>query len=287
MYKLFIFGRGENQWGRVDITTMSEMNLPSMMRKARHALSVQDYGEAAILYTALMGHEDMADNLDIRVRHALCVEKTGHTKQAMKLYQGIVEYYREAHEIGAAANVEQMIASLEAEMKEKQAVLKAKEEAERITLEKKRIKLAEEKAQLEVAKAKAEAEKAQLEVEKARAEAAKTKAAKLEIERLRIERAKEEALVEKRREEKARQERIRREKAKAEEARAERAKARKAKDSLPSEDDDYTATVKMGAFKLSDMDEEDISVFDLSDTKEAQQEKLNFDDTDPHNPRWL
>jgi len=263
---------------------MSEMNLPVMMRKARHALSVQDYEEAAILYTTLMAHEDMADNLDIRVRHALCVEKTGHTKQAMKLYQGIMEYYREANEIGAAASVEQMIASLEAEMKEKQAALKAKEE-KRIILEKKRIKLAEEKAKAE--KKKAQAEKYQLEVEKSRAEAAKTKAAKLEIERLRAEKAKEEALVEKIRAEKARQERIRREKAKAEEARAERAKARKAKESLPSEDDDYTATVKMGAFKLSDMDEEDVNVFDLSDTKEAQQEKSNFDDTDAQNPRWL
>lgn len=151
------------------------MNLPLVLRQARKAVAKQDYGEAAVLYTSMMSHEDMADNFDIKVRHAFCVEKTGHINQAIKLYEGIVKLYREAGEERAAEDVERIIDGLVDKVNEKEARKKA---------EARDAAAAKAKAEREAAK-KAEAER--IAVETAAAE--KARIAKEEIDKLRLEKA--------------------------------------------------------------------------------------------------
>ncbi|MDQ6954664.1 MAG: hypothetical protein Q9M20_04400 [Mariprofundaceae bacterium] len=289
---------------------MNDVNLPLMMRQARSAIFAHNYEEAAILYATLIAHEEMADNFDIKVRHAFCIEKTGHTKQAIKLYQGIAGLYKEAGEPGAAASVEQTIAMLVDDIEKKYAAAKAEEE--RVKAEKSRAKEAAKKAKLAEAKARAKeaakkarlqaeeasakeaAEKARLQAEEARAkEEAKARLAaesflkaQAEIEKLRAEKAKEEARLEKNIEEEIWAEKLRAKKAQAEKARAERALAKKVKQ-VGLTESQFTATVKMETLALSDVDEDELKVFDLSETGVDEKEKSRFDITTANHPPWV
>ncbi|MDQ6979823.1 MAG: hypothetical protein Q9M09_06530, partial [Mariprofundaceae bacterium] len=150
------------------------MSVPVALRKARKAVSAGEYEEAALVYTVLMARDDIGDLFDIRIRHAYCVEKTGHANQAVALYKGIGKLYREAGETGAAESIDKTVESLEKRIRDEQA--EARAEVERVKAEAEKIKAQK------IREAKAEAERIQAEAERIKAE--KVRKAKAEIERL-------------------------------------------------------------------------------------------------------
>lgn len=248
------------------------MSIPLMRRKARKAVSAGDYEAAALLYTQLMGHEDMAGDIDIKARHAFCIEKAGHANQAIKLYREISAYYEGVGETSARESIDKMVALLENEVKEKRA------KTQYIKAEQDKARIAEEKAKLEaIAK------------EKARIELEKWKAIQDEIDQIRARKAEEERVYlekmqqKQRQEEKARKESLRRAKLVAERARQERYKG---KNSEVTEHE-LISLPELEGVEWIDMDDEGIFVLDLSDTEEAKQEKENFEDMKKNNPTWI
>lgn len=251
---------------------MTDMDIPLMRRKARKAVSAGDYEAAALLYTQLMGHEDMAGDIDIKARHAFCVEKAGHSNQAIKLYREISAYYEGVGETGARESIDKMVALLENEVKEKRA------KTQYIKAEQDKARIAEEKAKLEA-----------IEKEKARIEREKCKALQDEIDQIRARKAEEERIhldkiqQEKRLEEKVRQESLRKAKLVAERARQERYKG---KNSQVTEHE-LILPPELEGVEWIDMDDEDIFILDLSDTEEAKKEKEHFEDMKKNNPTWI
>ncbi len=88
------------------------MSLPSLLRQARSAVSDKKYNEAEALYAAIMQYDEMKDNLDIKMRHAFCAEKSGNIEVALNYYQQIVVTYHEQGELAAAEILEKNIAAL-------------------------------------------------------------------------------------------------------------------------------------------------------------------------------
>lgn len=259
-------------WFGNSVGDMNEMAIPLMRRKARKAISAGDYETAALLYTQLMGYEDMADDIDIKARHAFCVEKVGHTNQAIKLYREISAYYEGVGETSARESIDKMVALLENEVKEKRA------KTQYIKAEQDKVRIAEKKAKLE-ALAK---EKARIEREKCKAiqdEIDKIRARKAEEERIHLDKIQQEQLLE----EKARKESLRKAKIVAERARQERYKG---KNSQVTEHE-LTLPPELEGVEWIDMDDEGIFVLDLSDTEVAKQEKENFEDMKKNNPTWI
>jgi len=252
------------------------VNFPLMSRKARKAISAGHYEEAALLYTELMSHEEMADNIDIKIRHAFCVEKAGYSNQAIKLYREISAYYQKTGEVSARESIKRMLEQLENEEKEKLV------KVEHRKAEQDKIRIAEEKAKLEaIAK------------EKARIEKEKRKAIQGEIDQIRARKAEEESIrrdklqQERLLEEKARKESLRKAKLVAERTRQERHKVKKDKNSQATEYE-FLSAVDLDGFDWTDMEEDDgIIVLDLSDTEEAQKEKAYFENMKKNNPTWI
>lgn len=234
---------------------METMSIPVIMRKARKAVSAGDYEEAALLYTTLMARNEIIDRFDIQIRHAYCIEKTGHIKQAIALYKGIVKQYREAGEVGAAASVEKTIQDLENKVREECAKVRA--EAERIKAEK------AQKARGEIERLRLEKERdMQLHLEKARSE--KVRLQKEQAEGVRLEEESRE--VDRRariiQEEKAFQEQLKKKKEAALKARAERLKSKK-DDASPSQNIDDILEIEL--FDESGSDGDDAYEIDFSD----------------------
>lgn len=249
---------------------METMTVPVLLREVRKAITAQNYAQAALLYTELMARKEMTDNFDIQVRHAYCVEKTGHINQAIALYKGVVTHYRAADETGAAESVEKTIAELEKKVAEERAAAKA--EAERIKAEK-------------VSKAQAEIERLRLEKEREE----KLRLEREKAEKIRLEKAREkELLLEKARreqearekilrEEQARNDEIRKKKEEAEKARAERFKSKKSKPAATTSN--LLDTVQIEAIDLSDGvsddEEEETYEIDLPDSEEPEPDQPN------------
>ncbi len=175
---------------------MGELNIPQTMRNARKAVTAGDYEKAALLYTSLMACDDITDHFDIQIRHAWCVEKTGHVRQAIALYQGIVQQYHAIGEHSAAASVEQTIKTLEDKLQAEREAAKAAtaEEAARLkAAEEEAAKIREEKARQareEIERLRREKEREaqqrreqQLQLERERAEQQRREQARLEQER--------------------------------------------------------------------------------------------------------
>ena len=84
----------------------TEINVPSLMRKARIAVSRENFEEAAGYYETLLQHSDMNDQLDLKTRYAFCLEKKGDLHAAADVNQEIVEAYKSSGEVGAAKALE-------------------------------------------------------------------------------------------------------------------------------------------------------------------------------------
>lgn len=242
---------------------MAEMSIPVMMREARKAITAENYENAALLYTELMAREEMADNFDIRVRHAYCIERNGHINQAIALYKGIVEHYRETGETGAADSVEVTIQELENRMKEERAAAKA--EAERIAAEKAM------KAQAEIERIRQQKEREEkLRQQQEHEEKIRLQKEREEQLRLEKERKEQEAREKVLQEEQARRELLEKKKAEAEKARAERLQTKKNKPATTMAD--FLDTIQTEAFNVSPghSDKEEVAIIDLSDIEEPE-----------------
>jgi len=95
------------------------LNIPSLLRQVRKAVSQENYEEAVRLYKLIIQDPEMESLLDTKTRYAFCVEKTGDLSKAIELYQNIVEIYKDSGEAGAAKALELKISILQSLMDKK------------------------------------------------------------------------------------------------------------------------------------------------------------------------
>lgn len=103
-------------------------DIPTILRQARQAVMVKQYATAESLYATALTHEDIKDNLDIKVRYAFCVEKSSSPSRAIPLYQDIHRFYMANGEQYAATALAANIAKLQAatQPRRKQAIRPSK-----------------------------------------------------------------------------------------------------------------------------------------------------------------
>jgi len=97
------------------------MSLAKLLREARKAASKEDYIEAELLYDQVLDFADMRNDLDIRLRMAFCAAKNGHLEKAKDAYMWVIQRYQDSGDEGAAAALEQLMASLAQESEESSA----------------------------------------------------------------------------------------------------------------------------------------------------------------------
>jgi len=78
------------------------MNIPAMLRQARKAVANEAFEQAERLYARVLEHEDMRDMLDLRIRHAFCLENMNRIPEAIGVYQQVVDVYQSQGEASAA-----------------------------------------------------------------------------------------------------------------------------------------------------------------------------------------
>lgn len=91
---------------------MSNVSLPNLLRQVRKAIAKENYQEAEALYRKILKLPEMADDLDIHLRHAYCLEKLGDIGQAIETYSAVIHFYKESGEEGAASALEQSLSGL-------------------------------------------------------------------------------------------------------------------------------------------------------------------------------
>jgi len=89
------------------------MNIPVMLRQARKAVAQENFVEAEQLYALVLQDEEMQDMIDIKIRHAFCLEKIEKTTEAIVVYQDVVRIYQAQDEVGAAKALTLKITILE------------------------------------------------------------------------------------------------------------------------------------------------------------------------------
>ncbi|WP_038248853.1 tetratricopeptide repeat protein [Ghiorsea bivora] len=89
------------------------MNIPVMLRQARKAVAQENFVEAEQLYALVLQDEAMQDMIDIKIRHAFCLEKIEKTTEAIVVYQDVVRIYQAQDEVGAAKALTLKITILE------------------------------------------------------------------------------------------------------------------------------------------------------------------------------
>ena len=89
------------------------MKIPAMLRQARKAVAQDNFVEAEHLYALVLQDEAMQDMIDVKIRHAFCLEKTERTTEAIKVYQDVVRAYQAQEEANAAKTLTLKIATLE------------------------------------------------------------------------------------------------------------------------------------------------------------------------------
>jgi len=88
------------------------MNIPVMLRQARKAVAQEAFAEAERLYALVLQDKDMQDMIDIKIRHAFCLEKIESINDAIQVYQSVVQVYQTQGESGAAKALELKITIL-------------------------------------------------------------------------------------------------------------------------------------------------------------------------------
>lgn len=103
-------------------------DIPTILRQARQAVGAKQYEKAELLYAAALTHEEIKDNLDIKVRYAFCVEQSSSPSRAIALYQDIHRFYMANGEQYAATALAANIAKLQAatQPRRKQAIRQSK-----------------------------------------------------------------------------------------------------------------------------------------------------------------
>lgn len=88
------------------------MNTPELLRKARKAVFRKHYSEAVKLYEQILASSAQIDNLDLQLRYAWCLDRSGQFDESRKVYQKVIDLYRAAGEEGVARTLEQTVANL-------------------------------------------------------------------------------------------------------------------------------------------------------------------------------
>lgn len=87
--------------------------IAALLRQARKAAFAEDYAKAKELYAEILASPDKADDLDLRIRYAWCLQHLGDLDECLAIYREVVDLYRQQGEAGAAESLERTIRDLE------------------------------------------------------------------------------------------------------------------------------------------------------------------------------
>ena len=81
---------------------MNHYDTPVLMRKARAAVARQDFVQAGEMYAHILEKPEMANQINIHMQYAICIEKTG------QLIQSIDQCEQRIHECEETGEIEQL-----------------------------------------------------------------------------------------------------------------------------------------------------------------------------------
>lgn len=81
---------------------MQHCDTPLLMRKAKAAAARQDFAQAGQMFAQILEQPEMADQINVHMQYAICIEKTG------QLSQSIDQCEQRIHECEETGEVEQL-----------------------------------------------------------------------------------------------------------------------------------------------------------------------------------
>ena len=81
---------------------MEHCDTPLLMRKAKAAAARQDFAQAGQMYAQILEQPEMADQINVHMQYAICIEKTG------QLSQSIDQCEQRIHECEETGEIEQL-----------------------------------------------------------------------------------------------------------------------------------------------------------------------------------
>ncbi|MDX8387879.1 MAG: hypothetical protein R8M46_05005 [Ghiorsea sp.] len=92
--------------------TASITDFASLMASALEAASKQNFKVAADIYQTIIDTPEMKDRVDLKVRYAFCLEKTGQLFESIKYYQEAIESCHVVKEFSVIKTLETKITVL-------------------------------------------------------------------------------------------------------------------------------------------------------------------------------
>lgn len=96
-------------------------SIPVLLRQARKAAFAEDFAKAKELYAEILANPEKADDLDLLIRYAWCLQQLGEREECLGIYHRVVATYREQGETGAAEALERTIRDIELSKESDQA----------------------------------------------------------------------------------------------------------------------------------------------------------------------
>ncbi len=81
---------------------MEYCDTPLLMRKAKAAVARQDFAQAGLMYAQILEQPEMANQINVHMQYAMCIEKTG------QLNQSIDQCEQRIHECEETGEIEQL-----------------------------------------------------------------------------------------------------------------------------------------------------------------------------------
>lgn len=88
------------------------MLIDILINKAHDAAAERDYTEAAKLYGMIMKDPTLNNRVDLKVRYAFCLEKTGEYIKSIKYYQEVLKSHKGSKNVVAIEALESKISLL-------------------------------------------------------------------------------------------------------------------------------------------------------------------------------
>jgi len=88
------------------------MPINILINKAHDAAAKRDYKEAAKLYGMLLRDSALNERVDLKVRYAFCLEKTGKFSESIKFYQEVIDSHKGSKNVSAIEALESKVSVL-------------------------------------------------------------------------------------------------------------------------------------------------------------------------------
>jgi hypothetical protein len=92
--------------------SVDSVDVNSIIKSARDAAFEKNFKEAVSLYSTIMDSPEMMERVDLKVKYAFCLEKTGKIFESIKYYQEVIDSYQDVRESEAIKTLETKVSVL-------------------------------------------------------------------------------------------------------------------------------------------------------------------------------